>query len=366
MRYSAVELFSERAAATMDGFVFEDTDVPAVLEICRRLAIKLAAARVDTFGVKGLAARLDDRFGLLAKGRRTALPRQQTLRATIDWSLELLPKVEQDVLKRLATFRGTFTTEAAVVVAIDGRITADEAIEGIANLAGKSLLTTDISSNTTHHRLLDTTRLYALEKLSQSGELDADARRHAEYQRVLFGRARVQWETQPTAVWLAEYGHRLDDLRGALDWAFSPSGDEELGVTLTVEAVPVAAVFSDERVPLARRTDAGPYRGQDSPRCAAQNEALHWAELVADVRARPAEEINAAWSKTLALAEQVGDADYQLRGIWGLFAGSINSGDFRAALELVERFRDLVTDPGRSADRPAPHRDGAAFPRRSG
>ena len=80
----------------------------------------------------------------------------------------------------------------------------------------------------------------------------------------------------------------------------------------------------------------------------------------------PLEEINAAWSTTLALAEQVGDADYQLRGIWGLFAGSINSGDFRAALELAEGFRDLATDPGRSADRPAPHRDGAAFPRRSG
>jgi predicted ATPase len=144
--YSAVELFNERATATTDSFVLDDAEVPAVLEICRRLdgvplALELAAARVETFGVGELAARLDDRFGVLTGGRRTALPRQQTLRAAIDWSYELPPEAERVILRRLAVFRGAFTIAAAAAVVVDERITATDAIEGIANLAEKSLLT---------------------------------------------------------------------------------------------------------------------------------------------------------------------------------------------------------------------------------
>jgi DNA-binding winged helix-turn-helix (wHTH) protein len=110
LSYSAVELFNERATAATDSFVLDDTDVPAVLEICRRLdgvplALELAAARVDTFGVRGLAARLDDRFAVLTSGRRTALPRQQTLRATIDWSYDLLPEPERRLLRHLGLVR---------------------------------------------------------------------------------------------------------------------------------------------------------------------------------------------------------------------------------------------------------------------
>jgi len=124
--YSAVELFNERATATTNSFLLDDANVPAVLEICRRLdgvplALELAATRVDAFGVDGLAARLDDRFGVLTSGRRTALPRQQTLRAAMDWSYELLPEAEQVVLRRLAVFRGAFTTAAAVAIVIDMR-----------------------------------------------------------------------------------------------------------------------------------------------------------------------------------------------------------------------------------------------------
>jgi predicted ATPase/DNA-binding winged helix-turn-helix (wHTH) protein len=149
IEYSAVELFNERATATVDGFVLDDSNASAVLEICRRLdgvplALELAAARVETFGVQGLAARLDDRFGVLTKGRRTALPRRRTLRATIDWSYDLLPEAEKVILGRLAIFRGPFTIDAAASVAVDEQTTAADAIEGVANLAGKSLVTTDI------------------------------------------------------------------------------------------------------------------------------------------------------------------------------------------------------------------------------
>jgi predicted ATPase len=126
-RYSAIQLFVERAMATVDDFGLADADVSAVLEICRRLdgiplALELAAARVGVFGLRDLAAHLDDRFRLLTSGRRTALPRQQTLRATIDWSYDLLPKVEKVVLRRLAVFRGNFTVEAASSVVADEHI----------------------------------------------------------------------------------------------------------------------------------------------------------------------------------------------------------------------------------------------------
>ena len=173
LRYSAVQLFNDRARAAEDGFTLVDTDVPAVLEICRRLdgmplALELAAARIDVFGIRGLAARLDDRFAILTKGRRTALPRHQTLRATMDWSYDLLPKTEQVILRRLAVFRGEFTMDAAIAVLVDERITPADGFEGIANLAAKSLIATDISGDVAYHRLLDTTRLYALERLTRA------------------------------------------------------------------------------------------------------------------------------------------------------------------------------------------------------
>ena len=132
--YSAIELFTERVAATIDGFVLSDAEVPAVLEICRRLdgvplALELAAAQVAVFGTKGLAALLDDRLAVLTRGWRTALPRHQTLRAAIDWSYDLLPAIEQIVFRRLGVFRGSFTLEAAVGVAVGERITAADVIE---------------------------------------------------------------------------------------------------------------------------------------------------------------------------------------------------------------------------------------------
>jgi predicted ATPase len=106
-------------------------------------------------------------------------------------------------------------------------------------LVAKSLVVADIGGSLTRYRLLDTTRAYALEKLAQNGELDAVARRHAEFYRDLFEQAETEWETRPSAGWLADYGWRLDNLRAALDWAFSPGGDLSVGVALTAAAVPL-------------------------------------------------------------------------------------------------------------------------------
>jgi len=185
LQYSAVQLFNERASATTDEFVVEDDDVPAIVEICRRLdgvplALELAAAHVGVIGVQALAARLDDRFAFLIKGRRTALPQHQTLRATLDWSHDLLPETEQLVLRRLGVFHGEFTMEAAAAIAVGEGLAPNDVVDGIANLADKSMVTADISGNVTYYHLLELTRAYALERLLQSGERDAVMRRHAE------------------------------------------------------------------------------------------------------------------------------------------------------------------------------------------
>jgi predicted ATPase/DNA-binding winged helix-turn-helix (wHTH) protein len=189
LNYSAVRLFNDRASAIVDEFRLGTADLPAVIEICRRLdgvplEIELAAAQVGVIGVRGLAARLDDRLALLTEGRRTALPRHRTLRAAVDWSYDLLPEMERIILKRLSVFVGDFTLEAAAAVAADDRLKIKDVWAGFRNLAMKSLIVADTHGDPTFYRLLDTTRLYALEKLTESGELELVSRRHSEFCRV--------------------------------------------------------------------------------------------------------------------------------------------------------------------------------------
>src|SRR5439155_24851203 len=118
-------------------------------------------------------------------------------------------------------------------------LTAADVVEARANLVAKSLVSVDVGGATTVYRLLETTRAYALEKLIENAEIESLARRHAEYCRDLLARADAEWETRPTAEWLAAYARELDNVRAALDWAFSPGGDAAVGVPLTVSAVPL-------------------------------------------------------------------------------------------------------------------------------
>ena len=143
--------------------------------ICRRLdgiplAIELAAARAAALGIEALAARLDDRFHLLTGGRRTALPRHQTLRATLDWSYELLSEPEQMILRRLAIFAGAFSLEAASAVVASQEINSSEVVDGLSGLIAKSLVAVEVDRTIARYRLLDTTRAYAREKLDETGE----------------------------------------------------------------------------------------------------------------------------------------------------------------------------------------------------
>jgi predicted ATPase/DNA-binding winged helix-turn-helix (wHTH) protein len=186
--FPAIQLFVERAAASVAAFELSDADAPIVAEICRRLdglplAIELAAARVDALGVRGIAARLGDCMRLLTGGKRTAPPRQQTMSATLDWSYGLLTEAGRTVLRRLAIFSGSFTLGAAAAVAADARHSEDEIVEQVSELTATSLLVADPGGVEPRFRLLETTRAYALEKLAASGERESLARRHAKYGR---------------------------------------------------------------------------------------------------------------------------------------------------------------------------------------
>ena len=362
LQYSAVQLFVDRVMATVNGFSLAKADIPTVLEICRRLdgvplALELAAARVDTFGVKGLAARLDDRFAMLTKGRRTALPRHQTLRATMDWSHDLLPEAEQVILRCLAVFQGDFTMDAAAAVCSDEPVVNADVFEGVANLAAKSLVATDISGYIAYHRLLDTTRAYALERLTKSGDLERIRRLHAEYYRDVFERAEAELETRTSNEWLTIYGRHIDDMRAALDWAFSPNGDVSVGAALTAVSVPLwmQLLLLDEcrerveRAISVIRAEPSPDARREMKLCAALGLSLAQTKS-------PVTKTRAAWTKVLEFAERLEDTEFQLRALWGLYNYHLNAGEDRAALTFAERFWSVAAKQSDPADLLIGHR----------
>ncbi len=173
--YSAIGLFLERARVADKRFTLTDETAPIVVDICRRLdgialAVELAAARVAILQPRELRARLDQRFRLLTGGSRDALPRQQTLRALIDWSHDLLDERERRLFRRLAIFVNGFTIEGATAVASDETLDEFEIFDVLASLVDKSLIVAEFAGETTRYRLLESTRAYARDKLVAAGE----------------------------------------------------------------------------------------------------------------------------------------------------------------------------------------------------
>jgi predicted ATPase/DNA-binding winged helix-turn-helix (wHTH) protein len=346
-RFGAVRLFIERARAADPHFVADQSATEVVAAVCRHLdgiplAIELAAARTPLLGLNGLAARLDDRFRLLTGGFRTALPRHQTLRATLDWSYELLPEAERVVLRRLGVFAGAFDLDSATAVTATAPLTESDIVECLVNLVAKSLLTA-VGTGIAQYRLLETTRAYALEKLSDADELDVYGRRHAEHYRHLFERAAAEWETQTTAEWLFRYSRHLDNVRAALDFAFAREGASAVGVALTVAAVPLwmhLSLMEECRARVAEALASGVPDSDDLQTM--QLQAALGLALMYTKGAVP--ETRAALASALQFAERSGNRDYQARALWGLCVDRLNNAAFREALALAERFRAVAVD----------------------
>jgi len=346
----AVQLFMERASAGGYPSTLKDGEAPIVAEICRRLdgialAIELVASRVAAYGIQGTADLLDSRFELLWQGRRSALPRHQTLCAMLDWSYDLLSEHEKTVLCKLSVFVGPFTFEGALAVA--GEAGGTEAAAAVASLLDRSLLWTSELGGTIHYRMAETTRTYAVAKLAESPSEQAVRRHHALHCTSLFGldalRAAALGDRDMSA-WTPHLGN----VRAALDWSFSSAGDPGIGVELAGRSAPLflgLSLLNECEHWCKRGLAALPEVDRDTKRELALREGLAISSMF--IRGNT-DEVRTALVWGLHLAEALGDRYHQLRLLTGLNLFLVRSGDFRAALAFAERgatIADAVGDP---------------------
>ncbi len=234
--YAAILLFSDRARAADNRFAITDENAPIVAELCRRLdgiplAIELASARVNQSSLEALTEKLDDRLRILTVGERTARPQQQTMRATIDWSYDLLTPPERRIFEHLSVFAGGSTLETAVAVCGGEEASDADVFDVLSSLVDKSLVVLDLEEGEPRYRLLESFRQYAREKLKMLGEEDVVAHRHAVAYLALAQRLnRAFYDVQENFfVWARE---ELDNWRAALEWALNDRGDILLGQRL--------------------------------------------------------------------------------------------------------------------------------------
>jgi predicted ATPase/DNA-binding winged helix-turn-helix (wHTH) protein len=350
--FPAVKLFVECAAATGARFELSDADAPIVASICGRLdgialAIEFAAGRVGAYGIYGIDALLNNRFGLEWPGRRTAPQRHQTLHATLDWSHALLSKSEREVLRRLSIFVGTFTLDAAQAVACAGNADNDRVVINVGELVAKSVVSASMGSDRRlRYRLMETTRAYAFEKLRESDELNATAERHAAYFTRLFDAtagAGIDPHRNDHALELAEH---LGNVRTALDWCFGGQTDTprhtSAGVDLAAAAVPVLMqllLFTEA----LRWSTAALSVLQDSDHLTAKEMVLQEALAIASMWTRSnGSDLGRAITRGLEIANHLGDAAPKLRWMVGMHIYLLRMGDFAGTRNVAEALDGLA------------------------
>ncbi|MDR9752369.1 winged helix-turn-helix domain-containing protein [Pseudomonas sp. SZMC_28357] len=346
--FSALQLFVERAMVSHEGFELNDAALPQVIEICRRLdgiplAIELAAAQVGQLGLDGLLVRLLGSFRLNGPGDSSSQGRHQTLRATLDWSFELLNSCEQTCLRRLAVFRGGFTLESAAAVIVGQHIAPGEVLGSITQLVAKSLLTVEVGDEEVFYRLLDTTRRYALEKLRDAVELAETLDRHAERCLALMHQAQNDWPHTATRTWIERYSRSLEDLRAALDRGLGANGPHGLAIRLTAVSTPLWQELSllKEHGNYVRRAlalllaSAAP-----CPRLTI-NLKLALGSSCYHSQGGSAETVE-AFVSAKALADEHLDTAGQLRAVSGHMAVNLSCGRYQEALAQSLEFDRLV------------------------
>lgn len=349
LAWPAPLLFIERAMASADGFALADDDAPLVIDICRRLdgiplAIELAAARVELFGLLGLADRLDSHLLLFSHGRRTVLPRHQTLRATLDWSHMTLTGAEQQLLRRLSCFRGAFTLADALLVAGDGPGEAGcgSLLETMGELVAKSLVGIAIEEEEPVYRLSAITRAYAASHLAEAGEANETARRHCRYCLARLAEADKFWPELGRPAWLARYTPLINDIRAGLDWAFSPEGDLPLGLELVSAANPLAfqlSLLEEHRQWVERALAAFASSGHDDPQLEMRLN-ISLGQLTQQVSG-PSPLVTRAFRRVLEIAERIGNTDYQADALMGMWVWAFGVGDYPATAGFIKRLQAL-------------------------
>jgi predicted ATPase/DNA-binding winged helix-turn-helix (wHTH) protein len=346
--FAAVQLFTQRTAATFTGFSFTDDDVPYVTEICWRLdgiplALELAAGRVAQLGLRGLSTGLEDRFAILTKGRRTALPRQQTLRAAIAWSYELLSEDQKAVLRRLSIFAGAFSFDSAVAVCEDDL--SPDPCDAIDELVLKSLIAVDTGIDIARYRLLEATRAYALEKLTDTGELAAASRSHAQHVCSVF--ERLEADSPPDrSVEDPGYTRWIDDIQTAVRVSSITLHDPGLGMRLLAATAPVwyqRSLLDEYRksaeAVLEKAGDPAERQDATLMRLWLSLGHCYWHTK------GPHPDVVRAFRQTYDFARRLRNIDFERMGLWGLWAERAGSGDYAAALDLARKHVAL-TPPG--------------------
>jgi non-specific serine/threonine protein kinase len=345
LEHSAVQLFVARTRALQWDFTPDAEKLSAIAGICRHLdgiplAIEFAAARAATLGIQQIAGRLDDRFVLLTGGRRTALPRHQTLRAALDWSYQLLPQTERQLLCNLATFPAGFTLEAAM--AVSGETEAEAALE-ISNLVSKSLVTFEGSEASPRWRLLETVRVYALEKLGVRDDFRRTMRRFTKFFLRFFHPFSEERHLQASIDDIGRFRREIDNLRAALSWALSQQGDSVLGTRL-------AAAASDFWTAISLVSEAGDWakraldcigeeRGTRTEmvlRC-----ALGFALIYTQGMSHRGKEVLMG---ALALAKTFDDFDYRERVTCALWLFSARSMELKDAMGFAREYELVVKE----------------------
>jgi predicted ATPase len=297
---------------------------------------------VAALGLKNTVARLE----LLRLSHRTAVPRHRTLKATLDWSYNLLSDAERIVLRRIAPFVGHFTLEGARYVAGELGAGTGEVFDAIAGLVEKSLIVTRLDDGQQRYRLLDTTRAYAREKLDEHGELDVISGRHAKYVAEFLESQREMMLALPRARRTAAYSDQLSNIRAALEWNFGPHGDDEIATRLVAASAQVFLELSlliecqawTERA-IARLGT----RDQASRRAMEIHAALPLALMHTEGNDQ---DVRASFSRALEIATNHGDLAYELRLLSGLFMYSHWTMDIRGAIDIAARSKKLALKTG--------------------
>ena len=253
----AARLFVERAVDAHADFALDESSLPAVGEICRRLdgiplAIELAAARTAAMSPREIAARLDERFRLLTGGRRTALERHQTLRATVDWSYSMLGSREQTVFDRLGVFAGSFDATAAETITSGEGIEPWDVLDGLTDLVAKSMVVTERGASGTRYQLLETMRAYARERLDDSAEGDTWRRLHAEHYAEFAKQAGPKMVSADELAWRPRIREELDNLRAAVTWSLdraSAEGGEAEDTQYAIRIIAALAYLANQDRP---------------------------------------------------------------------------------------------------------------------